>query len=119
LNAKNIFLSEGKYFYNNNVESTTKKLNKNLFKKIYNSFILYEILEKENPSFSNPSVIMSYTWEAYIFFNIHKKNLDNEIEWRNAISDGLVKIKEKKLFFSLTFKEKIKYILLKIQGYLK
>jgi hypothetical protein len=62
---------------------------------------------------------MSYTWEAYIFFNIHKKNLDNEIEWRNAISDGLVKIKEKKLFFSLTFKEKIKYILLKIQGYLK
>lgn len=119
LNAKNIFLSKGKYFYNNNAESTTKKVNKNLFKKIYNSFILYEILEKENPSFSNPSVIMSYTWEAYIFFKIHKKNLDNEIEWRTAISDGLVKIKEKKIFFSLTLKEKIKYILLKIQGYLK
>ncbi|MFW2043336.1 glycosyltransferase family 2 protein [Acinetobacter sp. ULE_I001] len=118
LNTQNMFLSNGKYFYNNNIESTTKRINRELYKKIYNSLILYDILEKDNPSFSKPSVIMSYIWEAYVFFKLHHKNLDNAIEWRKGISDGLVKIKEKKLFFSLTFKEKFKYILLKIQGYI-
>ncbi|MFW1972554.1 glycosyltransferase family 2 protein [Acinetobacter bereziniae] len=115
--SQNICLSGGLYFYNDNAESTTKRINKNLYKKIYNSLILFNILQKVNPPISAPSCIMSYVWEAYLFLKAYHQDIDNEFEWHKGISDGLIEIKEKKLFSSLTFKEKIKYIFLKNKGY--
>ncbi|WP_445406882.1 glycosyltransferase family 2 protein [Acinetobacter seifertii] len=117
MNSSHVFLSTGIYFYNNNPFSTTKRINSNLYKKIYNSIILYQILLEQAPKIANTSLIMSYTWEAYRYFKLYKTKLLNSSDWEAAILKGVSMIKFKDLIFSLSFKARIQYFLLLVSGY--
>ena len=117
MNSLYIYRSEGIYFYNHNQQSTTKRINQNLYKKIYNSIILYHILLQKKPKLANVSLIISYTWEAFCYFRLHKSELGNSKEWWEAITQGVGMIQFKDKFLSLNFKEKIKYLLLVIVGF--
>ncbi|MDO3658223.1 glycosyltransferase family 2 protein [Acinetobacter genomosp. 15BJ] len=117
MNSRYVLLSKGVYFYNNNPFSTTKRINSNLYKKIYNSIILYEILLEKAPKIANTSLIMSYTWEAYRYFTLYKTKLLNSSDWEAAIQKGVNMIKFKDLVFYLSFKARIQYFLLLVSGY--
>lgn len=118
LNARDIVLSSKEYYYINNIESTTKKINKELYKKIYNSIILYEILKKYDFKFNYESIIISYLWEAYRIFQSYGRKVDNHKDWKKAFICGVSKIRNEKLFLSLSFKEKIKFFILIARGYI-
>ena len=112
-----IKVSDGIYFYNNNLQSTTKRINKELYKKIFNSIILYKILSSKDKSEVSPAVIIVYAWEAgkYLFFN--RKSLKNIENWKSAISDATKFIWRNSLFGDLSSKRRIQFLILVIMRY--
>lgn len=112
-----IKVSDGIYFYNNNLQSTTKKINEGLYKKVFNSIILYEILTTKDKSMVNSEVIIVYAWEAgkYLFFN--RKSLNNKENWKSAIGDANKYIWKNSLFGDLSLKRKIQFLILVIMRY--
>lgn len=112
--SRQIKVSDGIYFYNNNLQSTTKRINEELYKKIFNAIILYEILASKDKSEVNPALIIVYAWEArkYLFFN--RKSLNNIQNWKSAISDATKFIWKNSLFSDLSLKRKIQFLILVI-----
>lgn len=112
-----IKVSDGIYFYNNNLQSTTKRINEELYKKIFNSIILYEILVSKYKIEVSPALILVYAWEAgkYLFSN--RKSLNNIENWKSAISDATKFIWKNSLFGDLSLKRKIQFLILVIMRY--
>lgn len=109
-----IKVSDGIYFYNNNLYSTTKRINTELYKKIFNSMILYEILSSKDKSKVNAALILVYTWQAGKYLLTNRNSLNNIENWKSAIGNATNFIWKNSLFSDLSFKHKIQFLILVI-----
>ncbi|WP_139850512.1 glycosyltransferase family 2 protein [Acinetobacter pullicarnis] len=114
MNSNLIQRSSGIYFYNNNLNSTTKRVNESLYKKIYNSIILYKIISTESNGNVNPNLIVSYAWESSKYFFLNREFLNNASDWSGAVSDANKFIWKNNLFKLLSIKRKFQFLILVI-----
>lgn len=113
-NAKSIEVIDSIYYYKFNLNSTTKKLNFNRFKIMYNAFLLCDFIEKEYPRLKVDSSrhLISTFWGVSKYLRENKDILENRNDWSNSIRIYYKLVRQRKLFFDLDFKRKIQYFLL-------
>lgn len=109
LNARNIRVCEGVYYYNFNVNSTTKKPNPNFYKIINNTNIILTVCREKDIQVNESSILVSDVWLLENRFNSWKSELPNTSVWKKSLRPEL-----KKLILSkdkgFTFKLKYKYL---------
>ena len=111
LNSNRIILTNGVYLYKNNINSTTKRVNQNLFKTILNAKIFEKIIADKKNNIDTSNYMMSNVWMVYRNFLKNRKEIKNNIDWKDSIAVGLVSINKPKVFFNLSLKSKIKYLI--------
>jgi len=96
--AKKIHLKGGAYFFVNNGESTTRRVNRNYYKVISNSFLLFRFIEQQdiinnktkiiNSSFT---LIASTLWGVFIRYLQWNKKLEKKdlCTWQIYIKEAL------------------------------
>lgn len=121
--ANTIFLSDGKYYFINNINSTTRRVNNSYFKVLHNAFYLSEYIEKRDKVNSNDALvnaayalIISTIWGVSVrYFKWSKYLTPIEKEsWRHLIKRSVKRVihakRTRKLDF--THKSKLQLILL-------
>ncbi len=105
LNSRFVTLSEGRYLYNSNDESTTRRLNINLFRMVYTTLILGKLItSKNNLHFLKPAFnlyALRVSTNLVIKYFKWRKNLPNYQDWIAAISILVNEISLKKIIFYL------------------
>ncbi|WP_233979378.1 glycosyltransferase family 2 protein [Pectobacterium versatile] len=92
--SRELSLSEGIYYYRNNVESTTRKINTNIYRKITNVIILYDFILNEDKN-KNENIIKTKTllsdtiWDISKKYSLWKNEINNKDAWRKEIKRGL------------------------------
>ncbi|QLR04781.1 glycosyltransferase family 2 protein [Providencia rettgeri] len=117
--SNKIAITDGSYYFVNNPESTTRRINFNYFKIINNAFILLDYIKekREKGEFSDVSnninsLIISTIWGVtirYIKWNKHLSR-DERLQWRLAINQSLNQVKKLKL--NRTLKESFKLLVI-------
>ncbi|WMU71375.1 glycosyltransferase family 2 protein [Enterobacter bugandensis] len=121
--AKTIFLSDGDYFFVNNTNSTTRRINHNYYKVMHNAFFLLKYIEhKTNSQNKNMlindayALIISTIWGVSVrYFKWYKSLTSSKrAEWRSMISHSvkLVIQDQKVKNLAITKKNKLQLILL-------
>lgn len=85
--CKMVDFSQGNYFYVNNTSSTTKSVNINAYKMIYNAIKLNDFISDRYPHLSNHSQnnLLSTAWSiCHLLFKYYSK-LGNKKQWVNSI----------------------------------
>ncbi|AYH15264.1 glycosyltransferase family 2 protein [Pectobacterium parmentieri] len=93
--ARHVFFSEGVYYYFNNELSTTKRINTDYYKIVYNALIMHEIIIKNGNCESkewNDSVfsLSSSIWHVAKKFFSYRHHLSNKAEWKESINTANV-----------------------------
>lgn len=101
LNSRFVALSDGKYLYSANDNSTTRRLNKNLFKMAYTTMSLRELISNRDDLRFLESPLNLYMLRVSTNLAIKnfkwKKQLSNKRQWVTAISMLVSHIQIKKL----------------------
>ncbi|MBT9182784.1 glycosyltransferase family 2 protein [Pectobacterium punjabense] len=97
--SRKISLSEGIYYYIDNSESTTRKKNLNIYKKISNVIVLYDFILKEDPekreNIKKAKALLSDTiWDTLKIYSAWKNEIKEKKSWHEEIKKGV------SLFFS-------------------
>lgn len=92
LNSKYISLSRGNYFFFNNILSTTKRINNNYCKVVYNSIILDKFISYNlnyNHSYRENSIdlVARTAWGIFIRYLKWKTNINKDI-WIKALDES-------------------------------
>lgn len=123
--ANTIFLSDGDYFFVNNTNSTTRRINQNYYKVLHNAFFLLNYIERKTNS-QNKNVlindayalIISTIWGVSVrYFKWYKSFTSNEREeWRALISHSVKSVirDQKVRNLAISHKSKLQLILLGI-----
>lgn len=123
LSARTIFISGGDYFVVNNIDSTTRRVNKNYYKVIDNSYILYyficnSALYHDEPCIQGKalSLLVSTHWGvAFRYLKWRRKiGVDNVYIWREYLSESLMTLHQikNKNTASLSIKNKMQLLLI-------
>lgn len=117
LYAENILKNNAIYFYQNNEESTTKKININRFLMCRNAVILIQILKLESPDIKNKAgqELISTMWGTLTYALKHKDSLPNLSDWKSEIKSILRDCKNFQIQkVKISFKSRIQLILASI-----
>lgn len=114
INAKSVKVIDSIYTYKFNENSTTKKLNSNRFKIIYNSLILCDFIEKNHVNLKDLASrnLVSSFWGVHKYYRENKNSLKNQPVWKSEIQEFYKLIGQKNMFSDLDIKRKIQYTLL-------
>ncbi|MHC5105999.1 glycosyltransferase family 2 protein [Enterobacter ludwigii] len=122
--ANKINMSSGKYYFVHNLQSTTRKINKDYYKVINNAFYLQSFLTsfKDSSSFSyvteSDRLIVSTLWGVFVRYIKWKKFFGKDVcyLWRKSISNGLflIKINNKKKATNLKAKSRMQLIIINL-----
>ncbi|MFC6053178.1 glycosyltransferase family 2 protein [Acinetobacter portensis] len=109
LNARNVRVCDGVYYYNFNTNSTTKKAHPNFYKIINNTHIIIQACHDHNIPFNESSILMYDVWLVESKFKQWKSELSNASDWKKALRLEIKKIisLENK---GITFKLRLKYL---------
>lgn len=123
--ARKIFLSDGDYFFVNNANSTTRRVNHNYYKVLNNSFYLLSYIESKKTSSNYNSLlndayalIVSTIWGVSMRYLKWKKFLpsNQKEQWRALIRSSIKRVMQdsnnRNIYF--TKKTKIQLTLLSI-----
>lgn len=88
-NAQKVIKNDAIYYYENNIASTTKRINPNRYLMAKNAMILYQIFGK---NMSNISVKMqeeyiNVLWGLIKYLKKNKKELPNTSQWKTQIKE--------------------------------
>lgn len=98
--AEKIYLSEGEYYFITNPDSTTRRVNKNYYKVIYNAFYLNQYILSntfnEDAHQEVAKLIISTIWGVAIRYFKWRKYFSREEkkEWYRTIREGTQTIKK-------------------------
>jgi len=123
--AETVLLSEGDYFFINNANSTTRRVNHNYYKVLHNSFFLLNYIEKQDNTHWKDSLIndayaliISTIWgvSTRYFKWFNALSTSERAEWRSLLKHSVkrVKLAMKSRNISITQKTKLQLILLGI-----
>ncbi|NIF57285.1 glycosyltransferase family 2 protein [Enterobacter sp. Ap-916] len=122
--AKKITFSDAKYFFVNNMQSTTRRVNENYYKVIHNAFILQQILKEPKICCEDKfdaaayTLIISTQWGVFRrYLSWHKQfSKDARIAWRNALKESTLQVinAQRKYEFILSRKSRLQLIILKL-----
>lgn len=121
--SKNIYLSSGRYYFIQNIESTTRRINENYYKVINNAFFLREYISEEINKHDYTylgevdKLIVSTIWGVFIRYHKWKKkfNCETKEKWNDAIKNGMQHIKNTNNKSNLHYKSKFQlYIISKL-----
>lgn len=123
--ANAIFISEGDYFFVNNSNSTTRRINHNYYKILHNAFFLLNYIENKANSQNKDmlindayALIISTIWGVSVrYFKWYKSlKLSERVEWRSLISHSVKSVisDQKVRNLAVTQKSKLQLILLGI-----
>ncbi|WPU25550.1 glycosyltransferase family 2 protein [Cedecea neteri] len=119
--AGKISLSGGDYFFVNNMSSTTRRVNENYYKVIYNTFILNDIINdvfldcKKNINEKLAELIISTVWGTFVRYIKWRNLLSKEakILWRDNLKTACKSITIKCNKNSLNRKSQLQFFILK------
>lgn len=91
--ARNIFISKGIYYYVNNLNSTTKKVNENAHKTIRNAMLLHEFIYQNIPEHDDcisesMALLSSTTWDVSKKYFLWRNSKLDKKAWRKSIKMG-------------------------------
>lgn len=108
LSCRLVTLSSGQYFYSSNDNSTTRRLNKNLFKMAYTTMSLRDLIASRDTLFFLKPALNLYILRVSTNLSIKhykwRKELSNNEYWVSAISMLINAVNVKDLFSYLTRK---------------
>lgn len=109
LNARNVRVCEGIYYYNFNTNSTTKKANPNFYKIINNTHIIMQACRDHNIPFNKSNIFMHDMRIVETKFKKWKSELANVSDWKKSMRSEMKKIISSE-DNSFTFKLRFKYL---------
>lgn len=85
--SKKVVRNNAIYFYQNNLESTTKKINQNRYLMLNNAMILYELFGKnmEDISRNAESELVGALWGTTLYLFKYNRELNNRDKWVEVI----------------------------------
>ncbi|HDI8735140.1 TPA: glycosyltransferase family 2 protein [Escherichia coli] len=100
--SKNIYLSSGRYFFVQNMDSTTRRINESYYKVINNAVYLREYIDEEikyndfDCLGEANKLLVSTIWGVFVRYQKWKKKFSDETngKWREAIKKGMQYIKK-------------------------
>lgn len=98
--ADKIYLSEGAYFFINNPHSTTRRINKNYYKVIFNAFYLNDYISdalcKKAANQEAAKLIISTIWGVSVRYFRWMKYFSSEQkkEWYRTIKEAIKRVKK-------------------------
>jgi len=101
--AEKIYLSKGKYYFVANNNSTVRRVNKNYYKVIENSFYMSDyvslVQKNKNFNFNDAAIVIlisSTLWGVFVRYCkwYLKFNSNERHEWRTSIQAGIIRIKK-------------------------
>lgn len=123
--AETIYLSEGDYYFINNSNSTTRRVNHNYCKVLHNAFFLLEYIKNKDPA-QNKDLLVNDAWALIIstlwgvsvrYFKWYRSLTSSErLEWRSLIRHSVRRVRQgiKNSDIMFTQKTKSQLILLGI-----
>ena len=115
--AETIYLSEGDYYFINNVNSTTRRVNHNYCKVLHNAFFLLEYIKKKDPA-PNKELLVNDAWALIIstlwgvsvrYFKWYKALTSSErLEWRALIRHSVRRVRQGIKNSGIVFTQKTK-----------
>ena len=118
--AHTIIKSTGTYFYQNNLNSTTKSINPNRYLMCKNAIILCKFFSEKNiGAITNKSYkeLINVLWGTVKYAKRHKNELYNINQWLETIKEVLLFIKSNKIQRTLDFKSKLRFFHAKLMAY--
>ncbi|WP_312739408.1 glycosyltransferase family A protein [Cedecea neteri] len=122
--SRRIFFSEAKYFFVNNMESTTRRVNTNYYKVIQNAFILHQVLKDSDLACAGKFESLAYTliistqWGVFRRYLSWRKHLlkDAKLVWHSALKDSTHQVANayKSYGFALSKKSRLQLIILRL-----
>lgn len=114
--AKNVIKSSGTYFYQNNLESTTKRVNHNRHLMCKNAIIICQLFGKDMGEVSENSYkeLINVLWGTVKYAKRYKRELSNTDQWKNTIQEVFQFIKKNNIPSKLNFKSKLRYFYSKV-----
>lgn len=113
--ANSIVRSKGIYYYHFNSSSTTNKVNKNKYLKIRNAFILQSIFKDQPYILKKCRIeVLAVIWGTWRYMQSHRSELPNLDNWINELSKANQKLNFSDYFYYLELKQKLQWILLKL-----
>ncbi|EFO1270045.1 glycosyltransferase family 2 protein [Escherichia albertii] len=99
--SRYIYLSSGRYYFVQNMDSTTRRVNENYYKVINNAFYLREYIDAEikcndfDCLSEADKLLVSTIWGVFVRYQKWKTKLSDETKekWREAIKKGMQYIK--------------------------
>ncbi|MGG5216349.1 MULTISPECIES: glycosyltransferase family 2 protein [Rahnella] len=122
--SQRVGMSNGNYYFINNPESTTRRVNKNYYRVIHNAFYLLQYIKTCDERTNNDLIvhetyklIVSTVWGVFVRFKKWKKELDasERSMWQDLIKNSAKNILslEKKNHFRLTVKSRLQLLLIR------
>ena len=110
--AKNVQKNDAIYYYENNTESTTKKINQNRYLMCKNAIILCNIFKNENHIIVNKTYkeLINVLWGTVKYANRNYHQLSNIEDWNTTISQVFDFIKKNNVKHTLSLKGKFRLI---------
>lgn len=115
--ANIIYLSEGDYYFINNANSTTRRVNHNYYKVLHNAFFLLGYIEKKYPS-DNKALLINDAWALIVstlwgvsvrYFKWYKSLTTSErLEWRSSIRHSVRQVRQGIKNSGIVFTQKTK-----------
>lgn len=117
--AKTVNKSSGTYFYQNNTESTTKRVNQNRHLMCKNAIILCQLFGKDMEEISDKSYkeLINVLWGTVKYAKRHKKELPNLYQWKKMIQEVYQFVENNNIQRKLNFKSKLRYLHAKLMFY--
>ncbi|WHR56026.1 glycosyltransferase family 2 protein [Wohlfahrtiimonas chitiniclastica] len=117
--SKKIVRNNATYFYQNNLESTTKKINQNRYLMLNNAVILYKLFGRNMGAISINTVkeLVSVLWGTTVYLMKHKKQISNKETWKQELDKVYKYIEQNQISSQLLFKSKVQLFLSKLIHY--
>lgn len=113
--SKKVVRSQAIYYYQNNLNSTTKRINQNRYFMLNNAVILYQLFGKDMQqiSINAQKELVSILWGCFRYLLKYKYELQNIDQWKKNIKSTLHFIWHQKSI-DFTIKEHVKLCLIYI-----
>lgn len=115
--AESIYLSEGEYYFINNSNSTTRRVNHNYCKVLHNAFFVLEYIKQKDPA-QNKELLVNDAWALIIstlwgvsvrYFKWYRSLTSSErLEWRSLIRQSVRRVRQGIKNSGIVFTQKTK-----------
>lgn len=114
-----IIRTDAVYFYQNNQESTTKKINSKRYLMCENAMIIYQLFGRNmgTISINTAKELVSVLWGTTVYLMKHKKQISNKETWKQELDKVYKYIEKNKISSQLLFKSKVQLFLSKLIHY--